>query len=160
MTRLIYASLAALALSAGAASAMTDHEFLSEAIKGDNSEIALGKLAADKGGSVNVKTFGRVLITDHTQHLQQVSMLAKQMGVASPTESTPEAQQEQAKLNGLSGEAFDREFVNHMIMDHQKDIAEYKDEAKGDSPVAKLAAQSVPVLEKHLQLAEGLKGKP
>lgn len=147
-------------VSIGAARAMNDKDFLSTAIKGDNSEVSLGNLAADQGGSVGVKSFGEVLVTDHSHHMQQASLLAKQMGVAPPAEGTPEAQQEYAKLRTLKGEEFDREFVSHMIMDHQKDIAEYKEQAKGEGPVAKLAAQSVPVLEKHLQLAESLKGKP
>ena len=147
--------------AAGAARAATEQEFLSKAIKGDNSEVALGNLAAERGGSVGVKSYGKVLVTDHTQHRQEVETLARQMGAPAPTEKTPEAEQEYSKLSGLSGAEFDKEFVADMIMDHEKDIAEYKQEAdSGKGPVAKLAAQSLPVLERHLKLAEGLKGKP
>eukprot|EP01035_Chromulina_nebulosa_P014559 gene14559-19263_t len=52
---------------AGPALAQNDKAFLRDAIKGDNSEIALGKLAADKGASEGVKSFGMTLATDHAK---------------------------------------------------------------------------------------------
>ena len=61
------------------------------------------------------------------------------------------------KLKGLSGRDFDKEFARVMVEDHQKDIAEFKKEADGGhGAVQQLAAQTLPTLEKHLQMAKSL----
>jgi putative membrane protein len=55
---------------------------------------------------------------------------------------------------------FDKEFTRVMVEDHQKDIAEFKNEAaNGHGPVQQLAAETLPTLEKHLQIAKSLGGE-
>jgi putative membrane protein len=47
-----------------------------------------------------------------------------------------------------------------MVEDHQKDIAEFKKEAgSGHGPAQQLATQTLPTLEKHLQIAKSLKAE-
>jgi len=41
--------------------------FITDAIKGNLSEIALGKLAAKNGASEAVRTYGKTLVADHSQ---------------------------------------------------------------------------------------------
>jgi putative membrane protein len=142
------------------ASAAGDQEFLTKAIKGDVSEVALGNLALKKAASPGLKTYAQTLVTDHGAHKQKVEALAKQAGMTPPAEPTPEAQNTYNMLNGLSGAEFDRQFVAHMVEDHEKDIAEYKQEANsGKDQTAALAKQTLPVLEKHLKMAKDLQGK-
>ena len=65
------------------------------------------------------------------------------------------------KLQKLSGQAFDHEFVRYMVQDHEKDIAEFRQESQnGPTPAKDLAAQTLPTLEKHLQMAKALKSTP
>ena len=53
---------------------------------------------------------------------------------------------------------FDKEFIQVMVADHQKDIAEFKKQAaSGRGPAEQLAAQTLPTLEKHLRIAAPLK---
>jgi len=101
-------------------------DFLKTAIKGDNSEIMLGKqVAQNPTASERVKTFAQMLIDDHSQHLHM-----------------------------LKGASFDNEFAKYMVADHQKDIAEFKKEAaRRDGDVSKLAEESLPTLRKHLNAA-------
>ena len=54
-------SLALIAALSVPAFGKTEKEFLSDAIKGDNSEVALGQLAISKTGSDPMKTFGQML---------------------------------------------------------------------------------------------------
>ena len=69
----------------------------------------------------------------------------------------PEARAELAKLQHLSGKAFDREVRRYMIEDHTKDIAEFRSQERdGDHQTAALARQTLPVLRKHLAMAEAL----
>jgi putative membrane protein len=71
----------------------------------------------------------------------------------------PEARAEQSKLMHLRGRAFDREVRRYMINDHQKDIAKFEAQARsGDRQTASLARMQLPVLRKHLRIAESLRG--
>lgn len=131
--------------------------FVKEAIQGDNSEIMLGKLAQQRGGSDGVRSFGKILADDHGRAKQQMMDVAKDVGVQATFDPTPEAKDEYTKLSKMSGADFDREFVSYMVDDHKKDIAKFQDESKAnDGKVSQLAAQQLPTLQKHLQIAQSL----
>ncbi|MBV9288934.1 MAG: DUF4142 domain-containing protein [Hyphomicrobiales bacterium] len=150
-------SLIFVAGIACSASAKTDKEFVTDAIKGDNSEVALGQLAVTKGSNDQVRSFGQTLVDDHTKHRNEAAALATNLGVSPPDGMTAEAQQEEAKLQKLTGAEFDKEFGQFMVRDHEKDIVEFKKEASdGHGQVQQMASQSLPTLEKHLQMARGL----
>ncbi|MGN6102279.1 MAG: DUF4142 domain-containing protein [Devosia sp.] len=157
------AILAGLALSTLLASpgfAKSDKDFLTDALKGDNSEVALGKLAVSKGATEQVRAFGKTLMTDHAKARQEAAALAKRLGVTPPSGPTDEAQAEMSKLSAMTGASFDDEFVNYMVQDHQKDISEFEDQAKtGSKGTAALAKATLPTLEKHLKIAQSLVGK-
>jgi putative membrane protein len=137
--------------------AAIDSAFLTDAMKGDNSEVALGKIAQTKGSTQGVKDLGTMLVNDHGAHKQQVAALAQQAGVAVTDDVMDEAKTLMTKLNGLSGSAFDKAFVDAAIEDHQKDIAKYEAQAKsGDPQTAALANQTLPTLRKHLDTAQSL----
>jgi len=134
-----------------------DTAFVTEAMKGDNSEVALGNLAEQKGSSSGVKDLGKMLVTDHGAHKQVVAALAQKANIPVTNDLNDEAKAEQKKLDGLSGAAFDKEFVRATVEDHQKDIAKYEQEAKsGDAQSAAMAKQTLPTLRKHLQAAQAL----
>ena len=134
-----------------------DTAFVTEAMKGDNSEVALGNLAEQKGSSAGVKDLGKMLVTDHGAHKQVVAALAQKANVPVTNDLNDEAKAEQKKLDGLSGAAFDKEFVRATVEDHQKDIAKYEQEAKsGDAQTAAMAKTTLPTLKKHLQTAQAL----
>lgn len=140
--------------------AKTDKEFLTDALKGDNSEISLGNLALQKASNASVKQFGQTLITDHTKAKKDALTVASAVGAKDTTDLTDEAKNEMTKLTGLSGTAFDKEFVSFMVKDHRKDVSDFKDEAKtGAKSVASLAKRTLPALEKHLKIAESLAAK-
>jgi putative membrane protein len=137
--------------------AKTEKQFVTDAIKGDNSEVALGQLAITKGGNDQVRSFGQILVNDHTKNRNAAAAVAAKLGVSPPDSMTADAQQEEAKLRKLTGGEFDKEFVQYMVNDHEKDISEFKKEASdGHGPAQQLASQSLPTLEEHLRIARGL----
>jgi len=152
--------LAGLALVATAATpALADpSEFLTKAMKGDNSEMKLGALAAKQGHSAKVKTFGAMLERDHHKAKAQTAPLAVHHNVPATEDMTDEAKAELAKLQGLHGAAFDHEFGRYMVEDHQKDIADFEKEARSSDPadVRALARQFLPALRKHLATARSI----
>jgi putative membrane protein len=151
---------AGVALSlAGATPAFANSQaFLTKAIKGDNSEMKLGALAASQGHSRAVRDFGAMLERDHSKAREQAAPVAKAHGVAVPSAMTPEANTKYAKLRHLHGAAFDREFARYMVMDHEKDIADFRKEAQSGDPtdVRALAKATLPTLQKHLATARSI----
>ena len=144
-------------LGNGATTSTVDAAFLTDAMKGDNSEVALGKIAQAKGSTQGVKDLGTMLVTDHGAHKTQVTALAQQAGVPVTDEIMDEAKTLETKLNGLSGAAFDKAFVDAAVEDHQKDIAKYEQQAKSsDAQTAQLAQQTLPTLHEHLDTAKSL----
>ncbi|HZT26696.1 MAG TPA: DUF4142 domain-containing protein [Pseudolabrys sp.] len=134
-----------------------DQKFMTEAMQGDMAEVQIGKLAQEKSQNQDVKQFGQTLEQDHNQNLQQAQQVAQQLGVNPP--SGPSAQQKATydKLSKLSGAKFDREFKQAMVKDHKEDISKFRKEENKSGAVGNFAKQTLPTLQKHLQMAEQLK---
>jgi putative membrane protein len=154
---LFVSTMSAASVVAGAALASPDQTFLTKALMGDNSEMALGQMAQQRGASAATRDFGRMLNEDHAAAKAKALPVAQQHGVADTSEMAPEAKAEAKKLGTLSGPAFDREFARYMVRDHTKDIADFEKESKrGDSASAALARETLPDLRKHLKTAQQL----
>jgi putative membrane protein len=145
-----------LAGSASLALAKTDNEFLTDAIQGNLGEISVGELAQKNGNSDGVRSYGRMLVQDHSAANEKAMSLAKAHDLAPPTEPNDEAKQLHDKLAKLSGAAFDKEFTDEMVKDHKQAIAEFEAQASGSGDVANFAKDTVPTLKKHLKTAQSL----
>jgi putative membrane protein len=152
--------MAASALSS-AAYADSPKQFLETAIKGDNSEMMLGRMAERQGSSRSIQEFGKTLLDDHSKAKAQAAQVAEQWGVPVLQKALPQALEERDRLARLSGEQFDREFVRHMISDHRHDIGEFQKEAAAhQGAVSRLALKQLPTLKKHLDMAVALYREP
>jgi putative membrane protein len=144
-------------VAANAEAARIDTAFLTEAMEGDNGEVAIGQLAQAQGVSQKVKDFGKLLVDDHGAHKQELRSLAATAGVAVTDEPTAEGKSNLDKLMTLRGAEFDKQFKSMMIEDHTKDIAKYeKQAASDDAQTAALAKRTLPTLRKHLDVAKAL----
>src|SRR6185312_2912679 len=102
----------AAATAAYAVPAPSPSDFVSDAIKGDNSEIQMGKLAQDQGHSAAIRSFGRLLVSDHSKAKDQMNQVAQKVGVTPPTATSADADAEMQKLKGMKGADFDNEFAS------------------------------------------------
>jgi putative membrane protein len=149
--------VAAVAWLPTGAFADSPRQFLSHALKGDNSEIMLGHVAQDQGRSSNVRDFGRTLVADHSEARDEVIRTGQRMGIKANRDVAPEAREEREKLAHLRGSDFDREFARYMVEDHRKDISDFTEEAQeGHGAVSNLAQRQLPTLRKHLNMAIAL----
>lgn len=147
-----------LAIAAAApAKADSPREFLQNALQGNNSEIMLGRMAANQARSPAVRDFGNTLVNDHRQARDEVRDLARRFGVQPDRDISAEAREERDRLAGLRGREFDREFIRFMVDDHRKDVGEFRDEAREHhGPVSELAQRQLPTLRSHLRMAIAL----
>jgi putative membrane protein len=153
------ASTAAIAQSDMASPA--DKKFVEEALKGGMAEVQLGQLAAQKGNSEDVKQFGQKMVDDHTKLGDQMKTVASQIGVTPPMAISAKDRALMTKLQGMSGEEFDRTYIRAMVKDHEMDNQEFKkEEADGKSSVVKNAAtQGDQVIEQHLDMIKQIAKK-
>ena len=87
---------------------------------------------------------------------EHMSQIAQQIGVSPPSGSSMSEKTLSTKLHALSGDSFDKSYIQAMIEDHKKDLAAFKQEAaNGSDPAVKAAAEKgARVVASHLQLAE------
>jgi putative membrane protein len=136
---------------------IVDAGFVAEAMKGNNSEVAMGQMAQQMGQSQAVKDYGKMLATDHAAANDQLKALATKAGLPLTDDLTAEAKTGSAKLKALSGAAFDKEFKTMAVADHEKDIAKYEAQAKSPTrDTAAYATATLPTLKKHLEAAKKL----
>jgi putative membrane protein len=130
--------------------------FITKAIQGNLAEVQMGQLAQEKSQNSDVKAFGQQLVTDHKDANSKATAVANDIGVTAPEEPNKKQKADYDKLSKLSGDAFDKQFAKHMVMDHKKDISEYKADSKKKDPTASYASDTVATLQKHLEMAQSL----
>jgi putative membrane protein len=143
------------------AGASADMRFATEAAMGGMEEVEMGRLAAEKGASDEVRQFGRRMVDDHSKANQELMQLASSKGWTLPAALGPKHQADVRKMSALSGEAFDKAYVKMMVKDHKKDVGEFqKESARGADPELKaFAASTLPTLQGHLQMIQRIDTK-
>lgn len=133
-----------------------DANFIKEAWQANKMEVELGKVAQEKAAGKQVKEFGRRMEQDHGKALKELEQIAAKKNVELPKELEGRHKREVERLSKLSGEKFDREYIQAMVKDHKEDIEKFQRESeKGDDPDAKkYAAKHLPTLKQHLELAQ------
>ena len=146
-----------LLVSAAYAKDKPSEAFLKKAIEGNYAEVSMGDLAQKNGQSDSVKSYGKMLSDDHAAANQKAMDAAKALGVNAPTEPNTKQKADYEKMSKMSGVDFDKMFAKHMVADHQKDIADYRKEAKVKDAAGEYATGQLDTLQKHLTTAESLK---
>ena len=142
----------------GPQASMQDKMFLRMASEGDQFEIQSAQLALQKSSSDDVKQFAQLMITDHTRLDNDMKPIAQQANVEPATSLMGKQKKAYAQLEGLSGTAFDQQYIKDMVMDHKKVDKAFANEASdGTLPSEKqAAATNKPTIDMHLQKAEAL----
>lgn len=135
----------------------SERAFITTAMEGGMAEVQLGQLAQQKSESNDVKQFAAKMVNDHGQMGEKwLKPVAQQMGISEPSGPSKKDKKEIAKLQGLSGADFDREYISMMVKDHQKDLKEFQSEAQSaqNPTVKQIADKGSQVIEQHLQIIQ------
>jgi putative membrane protein len=137
-----------------------DEAWVMKIARGGMAEVELGKLAAEKASSDEVKKFGQRMADDHSKANDELKTLAQSKNITLPSEIGAEEKALRDRLMKLSGPAFDQAYMKAMVSDHVKDVNEFKVESKNgkDPEVKAWAAKTLPTLEEHLKLARSTNG--
>jgi putative membrane protein len=106
--------------------AVAQADVVSIATVANQGEVQEGQVAVSRASSATVRQFAQQMITDHTAALAQLQSVSSAAGVTASTNNgtalalQAQTQQELTQLNGLSGTAFDRAYMQGQVTDHQK----------------------------------------
>ena len=135
----------------GDASSLSDKDktFMKKAAKGGMMEVAMGHLAEQKAQSEDVKSFGKRMVADHGKANDELKSIASKKGVQLPS-----------KEHSVKWSS-DKAYMDAMVKDHEKDLAEFKEEANSgtDPDVKKFAGDTAKMVQEHLDLAKETQGK-
>jgi putative membrane protein len=130
--------------------------FLEEANIINRTEIEMGRLANERGQSASERKLGKRTVHDHTLLENKLKALATSKDIVLSKQVDIKHQNMIDKLAAYSGAAFDRCYVAEQVTDHQTAIALFQQAAAENQnrSVRDFAANSIPFLQQHLQLAE------
>lgn len=138
-----------------------DRKFMETAAQDGMAEVELGKVAAQKAQSADVKAFAERMVQDHGKANSQLMQLAQAKGVNLPTALEGKHKRMLDKMSKLAPDKFDREYMDEMADEHKKDVKAFREASKDskDADVKAFATATLPVLEEHMKLAESLHAK-
>ena len=157
------AAIMGLATAAHADVSKKDQEFITKAAAGGMYEVEAGKLAKAKGTSDGVKSYGEMLVNDHTAANEELKAIATSKGATIPSALPADKTRKLEKISGAKD--FDKQFVKQVGQsDHKTDISLFEKASKNadDPEVKAFAAKTLPTLKAHKEHADGLvkNGKP
>src|SRR5690606_23092036 len=121
-------------------------------------EIELASLAQRKSASPAVQEFANRMITDHRNASTQLTQAAQEEGIVTPRSIAPRHAQIRDQLSQLSGQQFDRQYLETQVNMHREAVDLFRQQASaGQSPeLRSFAEQTLPLLEGHLNIAQQL----
>jgi putative membrane protein len=151
-----FAVASAIAVQSAGQGVDPDRQFAHEAAMINMTEIELGKLAADRGSHARVKEFGNRMVNDHMKVFDELKALAGRKNIALPSELETRQKTLRDKLAGMSGQAFDRAYMEEMVKGHQNALALFQKESTSgaDSELKAWAAKTLSGISTHHALAQ------
>ena len=133
-----------------------DQQFITSTSQDNISESTDGRLAEAQAGSLAVSIYGAQLVADHGFVSLQTGLAADRSGAALSTTSDPMQTQQTAQLQGLTGNAFDQQYLSDEVQGNQTSIINGQQElASGQNPsVQELNSLLVPFQEVHTSQAQ------
>ncbi|MCU1278012.1 MAG: outer membrane protein [bacterium] len=119
-----------------------DQEFLEQALGVNQLELQLGRLAAERASTPEVKAMGQKMVQKHTELGQQLSGVAQQSGGSGSPELSPDQRAIYDRVASQSGTAFDAIFKQTVDAGHVKELAMYRDEvSRAANPQLRVLAE-------------------
>ena len=148
--------------AAAAAPAINDAQIASIVVTANAVDSAAGKLAEKKGATKAVKDFGKTMVTDHGGVNKQAVALVTKLNVTPEDNDTSKqlksgGDANLAKLEALTGKAFDKEYIDHEVAYHQAVLDAIDKTLIPNAQNADLKALLVkvrPAIQAHLDMAK------
>ena len=148
--------------SSRAGKSVTPQSFASQAAVIGKAEIELGQIALKNTQDENVRKYADRMVKDHSAADKKLKAIAAKENIQLPQSLDPEHESLKMRLQGMTGEQFDREYAKAMAKGHDKAVALF--EAASQQPqmsgeLKQFAATTLPTLQQHKEMAHSLHGE-
>jgi len=128
--------------------------FMDTAAVGGMMEVDLGKLALEKSSNAQVKKFAAQMVADHTKANTDLKAVAAKLEHLLPSAYPADVKAHMDAMKKLSGKEFDQHYMDMMVNDHVKTLDLFRSASSLRGEIKDFAASTLPVLEKHHQMAK------
>ena len=128
--------------------------FMDTAAVGGMMEVDLGKLALEKSSNAEVKKFAAQMVADHTKANTDLKAIAAKLEHLLPSAYPADVKAHMDAMKKLSGKEFDKHYMGMMVNDHVKTLDLFRSASSLRGEIKDFAANTLPVLEKHHQMAK------
>lgn len=154
----------------GQSGASNSRSFVNDMAVAGMAEVELGRLAADRAASADVKSFGQMMVTDHTKANDELKQVAAQLNIQPPAQVDQKHRDLANRLSKMKGTEFDREYMTAMVQGHQEVLSKLRERAGSQTPSAaggasgeqaltQWAAKTAPAVQQHLDRAKDVQQK-
>jgi putative membrane protein len=114
-------------ISSASAQGVNDAQIASIVVTANKVDIDAGQLAASRSANAEVKSFARLMVTDHTGVNKSATDLATKLKLTPQDNATSQSlkadgDKNLADLKTLKGAAFDKAYIDHEVVYHQQVI--------------------------------------
>ena len=133
-------------------------EFLIQVVEDSLAEMELCMVALDNTENAEIQAFAQMMLDEHGKLGQQMEQQAKAMKVPFPKKMRSEHASLIREMSGLTGEEFDRRFIEQNLQYHENDLKVFRHYAseEGEGPVKELADAGVKLFTRHLKMIKDL----
>lgn len=138
-----------------------DADFAVKAANSGMTEIEASKLALSTSTNANVKKYAQMIIDEHTAAGAKLGSLASSKNITVPTALSTDSQDKINDLGKKKGKDFDKAYVDMMVSDHKDAVDAFQKENSNtaDADLKAFTAETIPVLQKHLDEAKAWQDK-
>lgn len=136
----------------------TDRQFIMEAASGGMLEVEAGRLAEQNGRNQRVKAFAAMMVRDHSAANEQLRAIASARNIMLPDTMMEKHRKHLDMITKSQGAAFDKNYMDHMVMAHNEDINKFQVASNNaqDTAVRGFATRSLPILRMHKDSATAI----
>ena len=138
-----------------------DKQYIKNVAESNVVEMAMAKLALSKSNNADVKQFAQMMMDDHSGAESKLAPIAQKDGVSLPPPMLAKHKATAARLEKLSGDAFDKVYVAANVKGHQETATKMETGMGGitDPDLKTYAEQTLPVVKGHLQKIQDIQSK-
>lgn len=137
---------------------MTTGQYVQKAAEGNRAEIELGQLALRKSEDQQVQQLAGRIIDDHRAANSRLQEIAEVMDIRLGEGLTQRHRQLMQRLSELTGDEFNREYLEAIVQAHRNDLVFYDQHAEDGETRAlrRYFSSTMPTLATHLEIARNI----
>jgi putative membrane protein len=136
-------------------SAVADSVYIRQALRGNFTEVGLGRVAESRAENDAVEDFAERMISEHGAMYEKWEELAQKIDMKTAVDLEQAQEPSVERLRSLSGTAFDQAYMAEMIRLHEQDLAAFQriGTSARSTEVRQLATSGMSTIREHLALA-------